>query len=269
MKVAVLGANGMLGDTVLHYLNQQDCIAIPFNKRWTPENAHEVMRLLQTTEPDACINAIGVVPGKGVSLAEALWINGTLPGWISKHLPKSCTFIHASSDAVFAANSVGCRVDDPHSPDTDYGRSKRQGELGLSRENDMIIRTSIIGLETHRRRSLLSWFLAQSGEVVGYTNQMWNGITTLEWAKVCHTALERQINPAQRVIQPGILPPMSKYSLLKMIIKTFQHDVVMTPALAEKGVQRSLIPTRHCKAIEAQLIELRDWWPERGHLSSS
>ena len=262
MKVVVLGANGMLGHTVLRFFKQQACIAIPFNERWTPENARNVMRLLNGTKADACINAIGVVPGREVDLAETLWINGTLPGWISKHLPKACSLIHASSDAVFAAQLAGCRADDPQSPDTDYGRSKRQGELGLLRDNDFIIRTSIIGLEPHHKRSLLSWFLAQSGSVSGFTNQMWNGITTLEWARVCYDVLGGKTNSTQKVIQPGILPPMSKYSLLKMIARIFQHKASLTPATSNIGVQRSLIPNYHCRPIENQLVELRDWWPE-------
>ena len=266
MKVVVLGANGMLGHTVLHFLKQQGFIAIPFNERWTPDNASEVMRMLHSLEPDACINAIGVVPGRAIDLAESLWINGNLPGWISKHLPTACSLVHSSTDAVFAAHSTGCRVDDSQSPDTDYGRSKRQGELGLLRENDFTIRTSIIGLEAQNKRSLLSWFLAQSGQVTGFTNQMWNGITTLEWARICFEILDKKINPRQGVIQPGILPPLSKYSLLKMISRIFQHDILLTPAAAKNGVQRSLIPNHHCKPLEAQLLELRDWWSERVHI---
>lgn len=264
MKVAVLGARGMLGHTLLHYLRQQDCLAVPFNERWTPQNASQTLRLLEAIDADACVNAIGVVPGKGVNLEETFWINGIFPGWLAKRLPKKCTLIHASSDGVFEANAKGCGVDHPQSPDTDYGRSKRQGELGLVRGNDIIIRASIIGLEAHYRRSLLSWFLSQSGHVVGFTNHIWNGITTLEWSKVCYDILNGTIDQRHNIIQPGFLPPISKYSLLKMAARIFKRDISLTPQLADNGVQRSLIPNLYCKSIENQLCELRDWWPERG-----
>jgi len=263
MKIVVLGANGMLGHTVLHYLKQEGCVAIPFTQRWSPGNASEVMRMLLSTEPDVCINAIGVLPGGGAGLAETLWTNGILPGWVSRHLPEACTFIHASSDAVFAAHSTGCRAHDIQTPDTDYGRSKRQGELGLRRYNDVIIRTSIIGMEPDGRQSLLSWFLSQSGKVTGFTNQMWNGVTTLEWARFCFELLKGEISPIHGVIQPGTLPPLSKYSLLKLIGNVFQHDVSLIPATAVENVQRSLIPSHHSSPIETQLCALRDWWREK------
>ena len=260
MKVAVMGANGMLGYTVLRFLKQQDINAVSFNERWTPDNATHVLELLNKLQLDACVNAIGVIPGKGSDLETAIWINGTLPGWISKHLPEQCVMIHASSDAVFDAHASGCKWDDSQSPDTDYGRTKRQGELGLHRENDWIIRCSILGFETHSKRSLLSWFLSQTGSVTGFTNQIWNGITSLEWARFCFRILDGQLNHPKRIVQPGTFPPVSKYTLLKMAARIFQHSIEVRPSSSSLGIQRSLIPNVPSESLERQLIELRDWW---------
>ncbi len=260
MKIVVLGAKGMLGHTVFHFLEQQNCHVIPFNERWSSDNAIQTMDKLKKLQPSACVNAMGVMPGKGGSISEALWVNGTLPGWISRHLPEDCLLIHASSDAVFADHSTGCRWNKIQNPDNDYGRSKRQGELGLLRKNDWMIRSSLLGLEAHTKRSLLSWFLAQKGRVSGYTNHMWNGITTLEWARVCWSILDSKMDPLQRVIQPGTLPPLSKYTLLKMVARIFEHPVDLQPVRASHSVQRSLVPNIPCDCIESQLIALRDWW---------
>lgn len=263
MKVVVLGANGMLGYTVLRFLKQQQMNAISFNERWTPDHAPHALEMLKKLEPDACINAIGVIPGRGVDLSTALWVNGTLPGWISKRIPSNCAMIHASSDAVFEAQATGRRWDDSQSPDTDFGRTKRQGELGLNRSNDWIIRCSIIGLESHTKRSLLSWFLSQTDSASGFTNQMWNGVTTLEWARISFGILDGQFNASQRIVQPATLPPVSKYTLLKIIARIFQHSIELSPIASTTAIQRSLIPNIPLSnSLDSQLIELREWWED-------
>ena len=50
-----------------------------------------------------------------------------------------------------------------------------------------IIKTSIIGYELNTNASLLQWFLTtEIDEMGGWSENYWNGITTLQWAKICY-----------------------------------------------------------------------------------
>ena len=48
-----------------------------------------------------------------------------------------------------------------------------------------LLRGSIVGPERGEGKSLLNWFLSQnSNKVNGFIDHMWNGITTLNFAKI-------------------------------------------------------------------------------------
>nr|WP_321391920.1 hypothetical protein [uncultured Desulfuromusa sp.] len=59
-----------------------------------------------------------------------------------------------------------------------YGKTKFLGEV--HDENCLTLRTSIIGRELSRHKSLLDWFLAQKGVVKGFKNAIYTGFTTIE-----------------------------------------------------------------------------------------
>jgi len=255
-RVIVLGSRGMLGHMVCRFLSKHDLGVIAFDERWTPQNHTGLSEKLAQMKPDACINAIGVREETNTSHDMLRWVNGTLPGLISKGLPPECHLIHASSDAVFASTSESCRWNAPYNPDTEYGRSKHLGELDLTRPHDWIIRTSIIGPEPSSQKSLMSWYLRQSQPVKGYTNQLWNGITTLEWARQSLNIITGNIACNEHILQPGFLPPVSKYDLLKLIGRTLKHSVAVHPATSDYPVQRFLTPNIECPSLEEQLIQL-------------
>lgn len=255
-RVIVLGSRGMLGHMVYRYLSKHGLDVIAFDERWTPQTHTELSEKLVQIKPDACINAIGVRENPHTCHDMLLWINGTLPGLISKGLPADCLLIHASTDAVFASTHQACRWNAPQHPDTEYGRSKQLGELDLTRPHDWIIRTSIIGPEPSSQKSLMSWYLRQSQPVKGYTNQLWNGITTLEWARQSLDIITGKITCNEHILQPGFLPPVSKYDLLKQIGRTLKHSVAVHPAKSDYPVQRFLTPNVDCPSLEEQLIQL-------------
>ena len=87
-------------------------------------------------------------------------------------------------------------------------------------ENVLTIRKSTIGFELNNKHGLLEWFLSQSGDVFGYTNAIFTGLTTQELAKKLIYIIENQKNLS------GILhligEKIDKYSLLKKIKKIFK-----------------------------------------------
>ena len=51
----------------------------------------------------------------------------------------------------------------------------------------MNLRCSIIGKEIRNNKSLISWFLNNEENISlnGFTNHIWNGVTTDVFAKIC------------------------------------------------------------------------------------
>ena len=256
-RVIVLGSRGMLGHMVFRFLSGKDLDVMALDERWNPRNHVQLSQKLARLKPDVCINAIGTRESDGRGSDELFWTNGSLPGVISKALPSDCKFIHASSDAVFSSIARGCQWNAPRHPDTEYGRSKHLGELGMTRTHDWIIRCSLIGPERTSPKSLLSWFLLQQKPVQGFTNQRWNGITTLEWSQLCLDIIQGRTIGCEHIVQPGTLPPASKYSLLKCSSRIFEHPVKVIPACSDVPVRRSLIPNISCVSLEEQLTRLK------------
>ena len=94
----------------------------------------------------------------------------------------------------------------------------------------------------------------------GFTNHFWNGITTLEWAKICLGIL--QGNPTLRgpLIQPGTCPSLSKCEMLELFRKIWDRRVAIRAAPAEQKLNRTLEPTIVRPPLEQQLRELKAWY---------
>jgi len=96
--------------------------------------------------------------------------------------------VQISTDCVFSGNKGMYREGDLEDARDLYGRTKLLGEV---REGKHVVtlRTSIIGLELARKKSLIEWFLAQRGRVKGFTRAIYSGFTTLEMARVIELVL--------------------------------------------------------------------------------
>jgi dTDP-4-dehydrorhamnose reductase len=93
--------------------------------------------------------------------------------------------------------------------------------------------------------SLLDWFLQnkQNSEVTGYTNHMWNGVTTLSFAKICDGIFKNDVAlpHVQHIIPNG---KCTKFELLKMFAEFFgRGDILIKPCSASSALDRSLTST--------------------------
>ena len=170
MKILILGHRGMLGNAVYKYLSTTYDKIQTTEYRWSSE---EFVRDVISFNGDYVINCIGAIPQK----TDDFSINYNLPIWLDKNV--NGKVIHPGTD---------CEMDSD-----DYGISKVRASdyIKNNGEKTKIIKTSIIGHELKSADSLLDWFLTTEGAVSGYTNAMWNGNTTLEWAK---TSVDMMIN---------------------------------------------------------------------------
>ena len=168
MEVLILGHTGLLGNMVKSYLSYKGISihTIPSNFRWNTDN---FKNYIIDGNFDFIVNCIGAIPQRTNDFS----INCELPIWLDKY--SNSKIIHPGTD---------CEMDED-----DYGVSKKSSRDYIVNDslNTKIIKTSIIGIELSSNYSLMSWFLSNKDgvEVKGFTKQMWNGNTTLTWAKFC------------------------------------------------------------------------------------
>jgi len=231
MKILLLGSNGMLGHMVKKYLEQFYQIET-INYRWSSQ---EFKTTIQNSEADFLINCIGAIPQR----TKDFDINWELPIWLDQNFKGK--IIHPGTD---------CEIDDD-----EYGLSKRKASDWVLEKGTKtkIIKTSIIGPELNGNSSLMDWFLSQKGEVYGYTKAMWNGITTLEWAKQCFSLINNWEN------YPNLTIPysdtVSKLELLNIINEVYnKSDVKILPK--DLGKNKVLKGTIKTKSIKFQILEL-------------
>jgi dTDP-4-dehydrorhamnose reductase len=120
--------------------------------------------------------------------------------------------------------------------------------LGELYGNDCLtLRTSIIGLELARCKSLVEWFLDQNGIVKGYTKAVYSGFTTIELARIIenllihHTDLSGLWHVASQ--------PISKYELLMMLSSKIGRRDVKIEADSSQVCDRSLDASRFNNAV--------------------
>lgn len=256
LRILILGATGMLGHTVFRYLSsrmpgqvlgvvraQADAAFFsadlqPFlrvHSNWAHEPA--IAEFLQLYKPTEVINCIGVVKQSSAvnDLRHVIPINTRLPHLLAHHCGEvGARLIHFSTDCVFSGAKGWYSEDDIPDVDDIYGLSKLYGEP--NNNHCLTLRTSIIGPELKSKQGLLEWFLAQSGCVQGYRGAVFNGLPTVEVARV----LLEQVLPSKLT---GLFhlgcDPINKFDLLRTIADCYGKVIDIRPS-DDLNVNKSL-----------------------------
>jgi len=247
MKILVLGASGMLGNTVLRVLSENAELEVfgtarsSSVQRYFPpaiskkiivgvdvENQDALTHVFAIVKPQLVINCIGLI--KQLSVAEdplqALPINAMLPHRLARLCELGgARLVHVSTDCVFAGTKGGYRESDPADAVDLYGRSKYLGEVAYP--HTLTLRTSIIGHELSSAHALLGWFLAQEGQVKGYTRAIFSGLPTVELARIVRDVVlpRAELSGLYHVASESI----AKYELLKLIADVYGKKVELVP----------------------------------------
>ena len=249
MKTLILGANGMLGSmtekvlskkmemTVLSTSSNGNGASFSFNVL-----TDSIDDLVSEVKPDYIVNAIGVIKPRidekdTHSVFEAVSINSAFPHLLNKVAEKYNAFvIQIATDCVYSGKEGNYNENSLHDPLDVYGKSKSLGEVNS--ENFLNIRASIIGPEVGRSQSLLEWFKGQdeSLRLKGFSNHMWNGVTTLQFAKVCASLIseEAKIYGIFHFVPANMI---SKYDLLQSLNREYCggtrdiESVIVNPAV--------------------------------------
>ena len=246
-RVLVLGASGMLGSTLFRAISRDPELQTFGSVReanakqyFAPElhdalipNVHldgesGLLTAFALAKPDVVVNCIGIIkqlPNANDHL-ESLAINATLPHRLAKYCDATgARLVHFSTDCVFSGKQGNYREEDfPDAYDL-YGRTKFLGEVAY--ENSVTLRTSIIGHELDRSKSLVDWFLSQSGEVKGFAKAVFSGLPTIEVARVVREYVIP--NPNLSGLFHLSVDPISKYDLLNLVASTYGKSTNIIP----------------------------------------
>jgi len=254
VSVAILGSTGMLGNAVTDYFvkNPNYIAYTSYRKEELKRESDSFYFDANTTsldmipDCDYVINCIGIIkPYIANSISNAIQINSLFPhklsDWCKKRNKK---LIHITTDCVFSGNDGKYTEDSLHDCLDSYGKSKSLGEPN----NCMVIRTSIIGEEIHQNASLIEWVKSSRGKKIkGYTNHLWNGVTTTQFASVCDQIIRN--NLYEEDLFHVHSNDVNKYQLVSSINRHFNLNIEIEPFVATP-CDRTL---RTTKSLNSQL----------------
>lgn len=261
-SVFVAGHRGMLGHVVARYLEENGFPVVTTGARYEGHAGDALVAAARSSGARYVVNCIGRIWQKSMEPTELFRANALLPIHLAQSLRPDQHLFHASTDCVFAGDRGSYDVSDVPDADDEYGVSKQLGEGVRHWPNASVLRVSIVGPDLGGGHGLLPWFLSQPEDrpVRGFVNHFWNGITTLEWARILVeriTRLERG-EPNLAISQPGT-QRVDKYTLLCLFREAFgtRHEIV--PVEASPGIDRTLVPTETRPPIADQLAMLTRW----------
>lgn len=220
--IAILGLNGMLGSMVSETwegdfvsYNREDFDALNPN-------------LDKLMHKDWVINCIGLIKPYCDDVEKAIKVNALFPHWLPNNT------IQIATDCVYSGKKGSYVETDEHDATDVYGKTKSLGESKYIKN----LRCSIIGPEVKNHISLLDWFLAQD-KANGFTNHLWNGVTTYHYSKIIQGAIRANIElPRLQHIVPA--DKVTKAELLRIIARAYNKDIKVTDMEAPEAVDRTL-----------------------------
>ena len=270
MKIIVLGSTGMLGNYVEKFLMKKynvislnrdklDASDVNYNKLKSIFVQHEV------NSDDVVINCIGTIKPRVDQLGDlnAILVNSVFPRLLSK-LSKELNFkvIHPTTDCVYTGSKGNYSEDDVYDVNDVYGMSKAMGEVS----DVCIIRTSIIGEEINNGRSLVEWVKSESGNsIFGYTNHFWNGVTCLQFAKICHQIISKDL--FWEGIRHFHSDKLNKFELVSLINEIYSLKIDISKKETKSPCDRTMtskfnLEDFNIPLLRHQISEMKEFYKE-------
>jgi dTDP-4-dehydrorhamnose reductase len=233
MKIFVFGNTGMLGRYVYTYFRQKGFNTIGINRN-TPYDAYETnseyvydtLRNMGASSGDVVINCIGLIRQRNETTnLNFVYVNSVFPLILADVCADNgYRLIHPTTDCVFDGELGNYTEDSKHNALDVYGKSKSLGEPDTA----TVIRTSIIGEELTGKRSLLEWVKSKKDtQITGYTNHFWNGVTCLQFAKICEHMISK--NYWWSGVMHVFSNTVSKYELVSLINDIYELNIDIIP----------------------------------------
>ena len=201
-------------------------------------NFNALNEIIIKINPDYIVNCIGIlIKGSLEDPSNAILINAVLPHKLVQFSKAAnAKLIHISTDCVFDGLKGSYIETDNKTAQGIYGLSKYLGEI--NDDKNLTLRTSIIGPELKNNgEGLFSWFINQKGEVNGFTESIWGGVTTLVLAEVIIKSIDENYTGLVHVTNSE---PISKFDLLSLIKDKFELNNVILKRVPGKKSDKSL-----------------------------
>lgn len=271
MKVFILGSTGMLGKYVTKYLNQfYDVVEVNRNlvdaSTITQTELRSVLcDKLGLKKDDVIINCMGTIKPRVDELGDrkAIMVNSIFPRTLADVAEDlGAHMIHPTTDCVYLGLKGSYDENDKYDVHDVYGMSKALGEPS----NCTVVRTSIIGEEVGQTRSLVEWIKSNANNTVfGFTNHFWNGVTCLQFAKICQKIIER--DNFWKGIKHVHSNTLTKKELVETISEVYGLNITVTPKETPVMCDRSLSTIYNTgeifdvPSLRQQIIEMREFSP--------
>jgi dTDP-4-dehydrorhamnose reductase len=273
-KILILGSTGMAGHVIKKYLNninefeiydlaRSDFYFKPYFKQEVT-NFEKLNEIIHQYSFDYIINCVGLLSKPSEDNPDlAILLNAYLPHFIERTTKDTKTkIIHISTDCVFSGKKGDYKENDLTDGTGFYAQSKALGEI--INDKDLTIRTSIIGPELNLEGvGLFNWFVKQNGQIYGYANAYWSGITTLELAKNI-TEIILNKTSVSGLLHLTNNSKISKHQLLLNIQYIFNLKNINIIESNEYKVDKSLLNSRddinlNIPSYSNMILELMDW----------
>lgn len=245
MRILVTGSNGVLGQEVIKAAAQVgECRACTIRDIDISQH-HQIADALYRFKPHILINCAGLVKYRPIPDSQYVRVNSLAPHIIAEKCDwYNVKLVHVSTDCVFSGLDGGYPYNERSqpSPCDIYSRSKLAGEV--TKTPHLTVRSSFIG---YGERGLLGWLLKQKGEIVGYDEAYWSGLTAPVLARAL---LKLAVNDTTGLVHV-YGEAVSKYELLVKLVELFKLDIKVN-----KG------PTPQEHRVNRTLTTLTNWTPE-------
>lgn len=259
-RILILGGNGLLGSMCRSYLSKtmQTHALVRQSYQHSDQNIYEldirsssdfasITNLISKINPDYIVNCLGVINSLQSKISDyeyhSYLINTSLPIYLSKY-HKHTKIIHVTTDCIYDGQAGNYYQGDSTYPQSIYGQSKYLGETCA--KNILNIRLSLIGPELYTNRGLFDYIVTNKNtEISGYTNHIWNGVTSLQFSQYCEQIiLYQKFNALVSLDTPYMHlvmhRPISKFDLLCKINMEFQLNKLIMPTKTQIPINRAL-----------------------------
>lgn len=261
----------MAGHMISLYLSEQGYEVEGFARKRSPfiktiigdaRKHNDIWELLKERDYDIIVNCIGMLNKACEDYPDdAVYLNAYLPHYLAELTNgKDTRIIQMSTDCVFSGSRGGYCEYDLRDGSTFYDRTKALGEL--EDDKNVTIRSSIVGPDiNHKGIGLLNWFMNQNGYVKGYTHVLWNGQTTLQYAKTIEAVAKERVSGILHLVPDGCI---SKYELLCLFNKYLRRNKIeIRPVdlpISDKSLKRTKFDFEYrIPDYEQMIMELGVW----------
>jgi len=247
-KALILGSTGMLGHILFNILEKSkkfELFDISYRNKLNSNTiicdvteTRELEKIIYKIKPDIIINCVGILLNRSeINSANTIFINSYLPHFLKNICEGiNCKTIQISTDCIFSGSRGEYNENDIPDAFDLYGRSKMLGEI--INKNDLTIRTSIIGPELKKEGTgLFNWFTSQRGDINGFSNVYWGGVTTIVLAKKILTCIIENKTGLYHLTNGN---KISKYSLLCLMAEFFPIKNLKIKEIKFKRSDKSL-----------------------------